>query len=106
MSEKKISKKVNIIITEEKYIEDAAAAFVKLKTEMLGMFGPKLDLNFSGFFFFDTNRLAIANQRREIFIRYFPEVPFHGKIKYTNDNLNKLDVLGREKSFVFNLVQS
>jgi hypothetical protein len=99
MLEQKIDKKIYVIVSGEKNIDDAADFFIKLRAEMLNMTCEHFDMNFAGNIFWDEYKENHSRGRKEVYIESFFEDSFHGEIKYVDELLSKVKIIGKKRSF-------
>jgi hypothetical protein len=91
LDERKIFKKIGIVITGTDLIEEAALTFTTVRAEMLKMTGQAHDLIFLGYFQPDIPRIANARGRGLAAVQLFPDSPFHGLVKFIYENLSALE---------------
>ncbi len=106
LKEKNMYKKILVIVSETKFIEEAAQIFVRLKTEIENMLQGKIDAVFAGFIKIDTKRLYHSLQKNQPYIKTFPDSNLCGLIKYINDKLVNLESYMHDQSFYRVLAQS
>ncbi|RPJ07039.1 MAG: hypothetical protein EHM28_08565 [Spirochaetaceae bacterium] len=86
-----LAKKIVIIISDVKRIEEAGAIFLSYVNELKKMLPEGGDLVFGGYFSLDIKRLVYSAQRREPLVKTFPGCTMHGTIKYIDRMISGLE---------------
>ncbi len=100
---KMIDKKIYIIVSNIKKIEEAVSFFIKLRNEMKKLIDVTFDLNFIGFADYDVKKIVYSKEREETLIESFFEDSFHGTIKFINEKLNSLEKPYKNETFFTSL---
>jgi MinD-like ATPase involved in chromosome partitioning or flagellar assembly len=103
---KNIYKKILVIVSEAKSIEEAANVFVRLKAEIEDMLQERLDAVFAGFLRINTKRLYYSLQKSQPYIKTFPSSKLCGLIKFINDKLKNLENYLHDQSLYKALAES